>query len=145
MAFSSGGGGGGKPMADINTTPLVDVMLVLLIIFMITAPLMAHKVKFSVPIPSDKPNPNPVDPEVITLNVRSLGGNVVQYIWNDQQIDITAAVIRMRTESRKVPQPEFNIKSDDAAPYQTVAVALAAARREGFEKVTLNDLRASPL
>lgn len=144
MAFSSGGGAG-RPMADINTTPLVDVMLVLLIIFMITAPLMAHKVKFSVPVPSKELNPNPDKPEIITVNVRSLGGNVVQYVWNDQQIDVTAAVVRMRTESRKTPQPEFNIKSDDMVPYQTVAVLLAAARREGFEKVTLNDLRAQPL
>lgn len=145
MAFSSGSGGGGRPMADINTTPLVDVMLVLLIIFMITAPLMAHKTKFTVPIPSNQLNDNPVKPEIVTFHIRSLGGSAVLYQWNEDQIDITAALARMRVESLKKPQPEFNIKAEDAVPYQSVAEVLAAARLAGFEKLTFNDLRASPL
>lgn len=144
MAFSSGSSGG-RPMADINTTPLVDVMLVLLIIFMITAPLMAHKVKFSVPIPSNQLNDKPIKPEIITFHVKSLGGSAVQYQWNEDFIDITGALAKMRAESRKDPQPEFNIKAEDAVPYQAVAEVLAAARQAGFDKLTFNDLRASPL
>ena len=144
MSFSSGGGAG-RPMADINTTPLVDVMLVLLIIFMITAPLMAHKTKFSVPVPSKELNQNPIKPEVITFQVKSMGGSVVQFFWNEESIDMSGALARMRVESKKEPQPEFNIKAEDSVPYQSVAEVLATARHVGFTKLTFNDLRASPL
>src|SRR5678816_693121 len=81
MAMSSGGGGGtGGVMAEINVTPLVDVMLVLLIIFMITAPLMAHKVQIELPKAVAKPNTEP--PLTVTLSVKSTG----EIYWNDQPI-----------------------------------------------------------
>ena len=82
MAFSAGNSGGGA-MADINVTPLVDVMLVLLIIFMITAPMLTHRIKIDLPQPTNNPPPqveNPPDP--ITLSVRSSG----QFYWNDQLV-----------------------------------------------------------
>jgi biopolymer transport protein ExbD len=151
MAFSSGGGQG-KPMADINTTPLVDVMLVFLIIFMITAPLMAHKVNFNVPIPSKEQKPEDKDkPEPITVHVVSMGGNLTQLQVQEgsnpgvpvsSMVDLMA---RLKTESKRKPQPEFNIKADETVPYQNVAEVLAAAKREGFEKISFNDLRQTPL
>ena len=81
MAFSSGNSGG--PMADINVTPLVDVMLVLLIIFMITAPMLSHKIKIDLP----QPNPNVVNPEnppdPVRLQIRQDGS----LYWNDTPVD----------------------------------------------------------
>jgi len=150
MAFSTGSGGAGKPMADINTTPLVDVMLVLLIIFMITAPLMAHKVNFQVPIPSKTQKPEDAKKaEPITVHILSGGGTLVQMTIQEgvnpgAPIQMVELLPRMRADSSKDPQPEFNIKSDDAVPYQNVAEILAAAKQAGFTKVSFNDLRAQP-
>src|SRR5947199_3302270 len=100
MAFSSGGSGSG-PMADINVTPLVDVMLVLLIIFMITAPMLTHRIKIDLPQPTNNPPPqidNP--PEPITLSVRSNG----QFYWNDEAVSEEQLQQMMTVTSKKNPQ-----------------------------------------
>ena len=97
MAFSSGSGGG--VMAEINVTPLVDVMLVLLIIFMITAPLAAHKIKVELPIASlDRP-PDEVASQPITLTIKSTG----DLYWNDEPITETTMQAQLRVAAQRTP------------------------------------------
>ena len=105
MSFSTGGGGGA--MADINVTPLVDVMLVLLIIFMITAPILTHRIKIDLPQPIPNPPPqidNPPDP--IVLSVRTSG----QFYWNDEPLTEDGLQAQLRVASQKNPQPELQIQ-----------------------------------
>ena len=131
MAFSTGGSGSGA-MADINVTPLVDVMLVLLIIFMITAPMLTHRIKIDLPQPTQNPPPqidNPPDP--ITLSVRSNG----QYFWNDQAMGEEQVQQLMVVNAKKNPQPELQIQADKTAKYQLVASVLADAKNAGMTKI----------
>ena len=130
MAFSSGNESGG-PMAEINVTPLVDVMLVLLIIFMITAPLMSHKVKVELPKANlaEKPESKPVPP--ITLAVTQEGN----LFWNDQPISSGQLESRLSVEAQKVPQPSINVRGDRTTKYRTVADVVRIAQAQGMRKV----------
>ena len=130
MAFSSGNESGG-PMAEINVTPLVDVMLVLLIIFMITAPLMSHKVKVELPKATldVKPESKPVPP--ITLAVTQ-EGNI---FWNDQPLSTAQLESRLSVEAQKVPQPAINVRGDRTTKYRTVAEVVRIAQAQGMRKV----------
>ena len=131
MAFSSGSGGG--VMAEINVTPLVDVMLVLLIIFMITAPLAAHKIKIELPIASlDKP-PDEAANQPITLSIRDTG----ELYWNDEPITEEAlraqlAVIGVKPLDQ---QPELDIRAEKTTKYQLVATVMADAKNAGMGKI----------
>ena len=128
MAFSTGGGSG--PMADINVTPLVDVMLVLLIIFMITVPMLSHKIKIDLPQPTLNPPPdNP--PEPITLGVRLTG----QLYWNDEPITEAAMQAQLRVAAQRAPQPELQIRADRDTEYQIVASVMTDAKNAGMVKV----------
>jgi biopolymer transport protein ExbD len=130
MAFSSGSSGGA--MSDINVTPLVDVMLVLLIIFMITAPIMTHRIKIDLPQPTNNPPPqidNPPDP--IVLSVRTNG----QFFWNDEPLTEEGLQAQLRVASQKHPQPELQIQADKTAKYQAVATVMADAKNAGMEKI----------
>ena len=128
MAFTSGGGSG--PMADINVTPLVDVMLVLLIIFMITAPLLSHKIKIDLPQPTTQPRPeNP--PEPITLAVKVTG----EMYWNQEPITEAALQAQLLVTAQKNPQPELQISADKTAKYQQVATVMADAKNAGVIKI----------
>ena len=129
MAFSSGGGSG--PMADINVTPLVDVMLVLLIIFMITVPMLSHKIPIDLPQPTDKPPPPVAPPEPISLAVRATG----QLYWNDEPITGEALQAQLRVTAQKDPQPELDIKADKTTKYQDVATVMADAKNAGMTKI----------
>ena len=131
MAFSNNSSGGG-PMADINVTPLVDVMLVLLIIFMITAPLMSHKVKVDLPqaslneLPDNAP---PVPP--ITLAVTE-AGNI---FWNDEPVTKDLLESRLAIEAQKTPQAQINVRGDRTAKYRLVEEVVNTAQRQGMRKV----------
>ncbi len=130
MAFTTGGGSG--PMADINVTPLVDVMLVLLIIFMITMPLLSHKIQIDLPQPTPPPAvPPPPPPEPIKLAVQSNG----QLFWNDEPISEDALRAQLRVTAQKDPQPELDIKPDRTAKYQLVAIVMADAKNAGMIKI----------
>ncbi|MBN8885323.1 MAG: biopolymer transporter ExbD [Rudaea sp.] len=137
MAFSAGNSGGGA-MADINVTPLVDVMLVLLIIFMITAPMLTHRIKIDLPQPTNNPPPqveNPPDP--ITLSVRSSG----QFYWNDQLVSEEQLQQMLTVTSKKSPQPELQIQADKTAKYQLVATVMADAKNAGMTKIGFQPAR----
>jgi biopolymer transport protein ExbD len=134
MAFSSGNAHG-APMADINTTPLVDVMLVLLIIFMITAPLLAHKSMASLPVKATTLPPTP--PVTVTLSLRSQDGTSVQMYWDQDPTDIASVKAKLK-EIASVPkesQTTVKIDADDMVPYQQVAEVLAAGNDAGAEKI----------
>jgi len=137
MAFTTGGSGSGA-MADINVTPLVDVMLVLLIIFMITAPMLTHRVKIDLPQPSKDQTPPPTEPpEPIVLSVRT-GGS---YYWNDQAVSEEQLQQMLAVTSKKNPQPELQIQADKTAKYQFVATVLTDAKNAGMEKIGFQPAR----
>jgi biopolymer transport protein ExbD len=129
MAFSSNSSGGG-PMADINVTPLVDVMLVLLIIFMITAPLMTHKVVVKLPEASLSTKPEVKTPPV-TLAIKADGSR----FWNDAPVNATQLDQYMGVIVQKDPQPQVNIRADANTKYGTINDAVQTLRRAGVRKV----------
>jgi biopolymer transport protein ExbD len=131
MAFSTGGGSG--PMADINVTPLVDVMLVLLIIFMITVPMMSHKIKIDLPQPTTTPPPPNPPPEPIRLSVQSTGA----LFWNDTAITEEGLQAQLRILGVKPvdQQPELDIRAEKTTKYQNVATVMADAKNAGMLKI----------
>ncbi|GAB2666434.1 ExbD/TolR family protein [Arenimonas aestuarii] len=129
MAFSSNSGGGG-PMADINVTPLVDVMLVLLIIFMITAPLMSHKVKVELPQATLEEKPE-IDQPPITLAVTADG----KVYWNDEEVSADVLDARLAVLAQKTPQPQVDIRSDNITKYAVIHEVVTDVRRAGIRKV----------
>ena len=129
MAFSNSSGGGG-PMAEINVTPLVDVMLVLLIIFMITAPLMAHKVKIELPEATLETRPE--DPgRPITLALKEDG----EIYWNDERVQLAVLESQLAVEAQKKPQPRIDIRADKTTKYRLVAQVVKTAKDVGIAKV----------
>lgn len=128
MSMSTGGSGG--PMAEINVTPMVDVMLVLLIIFMITAPLMSHKIRIDLP----QANPNVQDvnpPDPIDLAIRENG----ELAWNDEPVTEAILQAQLRVAAQKNPQPELQIRADKLTEWQKIASVLAEAKSAGMVKL----------
>ena len=129
MAFSSGSGGGG-PMAEINVTPLVDVMLVLLIIFMITAPLLTHKIEIKLPEATlDEKTEDTSLP--ITLAIQASG----QVYWNDEPVNMVALESQLAVEAQKKPQPRVDIRADNTTKYRIIADVVKTAKNVGIAKV----------
>ncbi len=129
MAFSAGGSGGGV-MAEINVTPLVDVMLVLLIIFMITAPLMSHKIRIDLP----QANPNVVEkpqPEPLDLAIKENG----DLFLNDEPVTDAILQSQLRVAAQKSPQPELQIRADKPTQWQKIATVMAEAKSVGMVKL----------
>ncbi len=129
MAFSTGNGGGG-PMAEINVTPLVDVMLVLLIIFMITAPLMAHKVKIELPEAALEHKPEDAG-KPITLAVKANG----DLFWNDEPVTRSVFEQRIALEALKEPQPQLDIRADKTTRYKVISELMKTAKTSGMKKI----------
>ncbi len=132
MAFSGLGGGAAPhsaPMAEINTTPLVDVMLVLLIIFMITAPLLAHKIKIDLPQASTVLLEEKPDTIVIAL----LPDGTM--FLNDARIDRVTLQRRLGAEAQRKPQPELHLHVDRTTQFQVLATIMADAQNAGMVKV----------
>jgi len=118
-----------QPMAEINVTPLVDVMLVLLVIFIITAPLLARALKLDLPR-ADAP-PAMVQPQTIQLSIDAAGG----LRWNAEPVDGDQLVARLAAAAREMPQPELHLGADKAARYEHVATVLAAAQKAGLKQI----------
>ncbi|MEH6418273.1 ExbD/TolR family protein [Pseudomonas sp. CGJS7] len=130
MAFSTGNDNG--PMATINVTPLVDVMLVLLIIFMITAPLMTHKVEIKLPEATlAKVEPDATKTPPITLAIQESGS----IYWNDEPVTLDQLESRLSVEAQKTPQPQINVRGDRTTKYKVVNTVVTLAQRQGMRKV----------
>ena len=123
------GGGEDEPMMDINMTPLIDVMLVLLIMFIITIPVMTHAVKLDMPRASNAPSQ--VQPVVINLEI-DFDGTV---LWNGTPVEVEALEGYFRREAANDPQPELHIRPSKRAKYDVVARVLASAQRNGMRKI----------
>ena len=119
----------GAPMADINVTPMVDVMLVLLVIFIITAPLFTHAVKLDLPAAQSAPAPE--KPETVTLSIDPAGA----IFWNDAPVTQADLSARMAAAAQKQPQPELQLRADKATRYEVIAQVMAAAQSNGLTKL----------
>ena len=130
MAFGGfNRGGESAPMAEINMIPLIDVMLVLLVIFIITAPLFTHSVKIDLPKASS--NPNLTKPDNIQLAVQADGS----IFWNGEHVELATMTARMTDAAKLKPQPELHIRADAATQYQKVATVMSAAARAGLTRI----------
>ena len=116
-------------MNEINMTPLVDVMLVLLIIFIITVPVMQHSVNIDLPRATSQP-PD-IKPETLRLSVDA-GGS---YFINDVKIADDELTPRLKAAAAQSPQPELHIRGDKSVRYERVAQAMAAAQQAGLRKI----------
>ena len=131
MSFSTGSESG-APMSEINVTPLVDVMLVLLIIFMITAPLMSHKIKVELPEANLDHRDETVPPAPpITVTVTKNG----ELYWNDQPVTKSLLESQLSVEAQKTPQPAVNIRGDETTKYRTISEVVNTAQAQGIRKV----------
>ena len=116
-------------MSEINMVPFIDVMLVLLVIFIITVPVMKHSVQVDLPRAANQPEE--VKPETIRLSVTADG----RYFWNGQEVGETELSSMMQAEAAKEPQPDLHIRGDREVRYERVAVAMASAQRAGLRKI----------
>jgi len=122
----------GSTFCDINTTPLIDVMLVLLVTLIVTLPVMTHAVKLDMPNVSNPPPPPLTPPEVIELEI-DFDGTVV---WNGSPVtSLSQLEGYFHAERDKEPQPEIHLRPDRRAKYEIVAKVLAAAQRNHMKKI----------
>lgn len=129
MAFDSSFDDADEVMSEINMTPLVDVMLVLLVIFILTVPVLTHAVKIDLPQAS-----NPVNrtlPQTVQLSVTATGA----VHWNEEAVDEATLRHKLAAASASVPQPEFHVRGDRAVPYEHVIRVMAAAQHAGIQKL----------
>ena len=129
MAFGGKLDDDNEMMSEINMTPLVDVMLVLLIIFIITVPVLTHSVQLDLPRAPNKENV--VKPKTVTISITADG----QVYWDKTVVDETALTERLKQLSQQDPQPEIQIHGDRKAEYDHVIKAMAAAQRAGIMKL----------
>lgn len=114
---------------EINTTPLVDVMLVLLIIFIMTIPVMNHAVKIDLPRATNQPDQ--VKPESISLSIDAAG----KVYWNDEIVDRNALQLKIAAAAKKEPQPELHLRAERTTEYEKIAQVMAAAQSGGLGKI----------
>ena len=130
MAFGGFNQQGGTPqMSEINMVPLIDVMLVLLIVFMITAPLLTHSVQIDLPKASSQATNQ--KPDTVTL---AMDGDGALY-WNDQPVERSEIPARLREAAQQEPQPELRLRADRETRYQVLAEVMAEARNAGIAKM----------
>lgn len=118
-----------SPMADMNVVPLVDVMLVLLVIFIVTAPLLTHAVKIDLPKASS--SVNITKPEHIEFGIRESG----ELFWSGEPVTLEDLPQRFAAEAAKQPQPEVHIRADRHAYYEKVAQVMALAAKAGLSRI----------
>lgn len=126
-------------MAEINMVPFIDVMLVLLIIFIITVPVINHAIQ--VDLPKASIQPLDVKPVHVRLSIDEQGA----YFWDDQAVSDTQLDERLRAAALQQPQPALHIRADQSVRYERVALALASAQRLGLSKIGfVTDPKAGP-
>ncbi len=121
--------GHAAPMSEINTTPLVDVMLVLLIIFIVTAPLMTQAIR--VDLPQTAATASEEKPEKVTLALDAAG----TLYWDNAPLDEAELPARLAEASRRHPQPELQLRADRDTRYQKIAEVMGQAREAGIERL----------
>jgi biopolymer transport protein ExbD len=121
----------GEPMMDINTTPLIDVMLVLLIMFIITIPIQSHAVKLDLPVNQPNSNPPPIDPvkNVVTINAQD------EILWNGAPVTQPQLRTFLDTTQQMSPVPELHLQPDATARYEVVDEVLAVTKRAKVQKM----------
>jgi biopolymer transport protein ExbD len=130
MAFTTGGGGGA--MADINVTPLVDVMLVLLIIFLVTAPMLTREIEIDLPQQSNKQPEEVVDPPMpIRLRIDADGG----LFWDNSPMPKAALLPSLRVEASRDPQPLLEIEANQEVQYHVLTEVLSTAKNADMKKI----------
>jgi biopolymer transport protein ExbD len=117
------------PMAEMNVVPLVDVMLVLLVIFIVTAPLLTHAVKIDLPKASS--SANVTKPEHIEFGIRESG----ELFWNGEAVPLAALASRFAAEAQRQPQPELHLRADRNARYESVAQVMSLAAKAGLLRI----------
>jgi len=117
------------PMADINVTPMVDVMLVLLVIFIITAPLFTHAIKLD--LPSAQSAAAPQKPETISLSIDGEG----RIFWNNDPVGQQDLGARLAQAAQQNPQPELQLRADKSTRYEIIAQVMSAAQTNGMTKI----------
>jgi biopolymer transport protein ExbD len=130
MSMSSGGNSGG-PMSEINVTPLVDVMLVLLIIFMITAPLMSHTVTIDLPTANPKAKEDVMKTPPLDLAIKQDGS----LYFNDHAITAAELKAQFLVNAQKLPQPELQIRADKSTEFKIVKKVISDAKDSGMVHV----------
>jgi biopolymer transport protein ExbD len=131
MAMNVSSGGGGEPMCDVNTTPLIDVMLVLLVMLILTLPVQTHGIKLEMPPPSNQPVT--IEPERINIEIDPDGTVVVN--GSAMAGGIPQLEEFFTQESTKEPQPEIHMRPSGLALYDVVANVMAAAQRAGMVRM----------
>ena len=130
MAFGSfDRSGASAPMAEINMIPLIDVMLVLLVIFIITAPLLTHAVKIDLPKASSQPNLTRPEHIQVSIDAQS------EVFWNGEKLDRAGIRARLASSAVQKPQPELHLRADKATPYQAVAEVMGDAAKAGITRI----------
>jgi biopolymer transport protein ExbD len=130
MAMSVGQDDNDEVISSINTTPLVDVMLVLLIIFLITIPVVTHTVP--VQLPKETIQPLQTTPKSITIAVNRDG----DFFWDEKQVDAPALLTRLKDVSVMTPQPEVHVRGDQNTRYEFIGRVITACERAGIAKVS---------
>jgi biopolymer transport protein ExbD len=130
MAFASmDGGDDNEPLAEINMVPLIDVMLVLLIIFMVTAPLLTHAVK--VDLPKAASSVNQTRSDNVQLAITADG----RLLWNGEEVAAEGFGERLKAAAMQQPQPELHIHAERATPYERVAQVMSKAAENGLLRI----------
>lgn len=117
------------PMAEINVTPMVDVMLVLLVIFILAAPMFTHALQLD--LPTAKSNPSPEKPQTVSISIDAAG----KIYWQDQPVSLDGLKQRMVVAARREPQPEVQLRADKATRYEMIAEVMSAAQVNGLTKI----------
>ncbi|MQA22962.1 MULTISPECIES: ExbD/TolR family protein [Rugamonas] len=117
------------PMADINVTPMVDVMLVLLVIFILSAPMFTNSVKLD--LPKAQAQANPQQPATVTLSIDGAG----KIFWNNDPVEQSVLEARLVEAAKLEPQPELQLRADKDTRYEVVAQVMAAAQSNGLTKL----------
>jgi len=130
MAFGSfGASRNNAPMAEINVVPMVDIMLVLLVIFIITAPLLSHAVKIDLPQASSTPNTLEADNIQFAIDAAGL------MYWNGEAVAMPELIQRLKIAGQQQPSPELHLRIDRDARYQQIAEVMSEAGKAGVSKV----------
>ena len=130
MAFASmGGESDGEPNAEINMVPFIDVMLVLLVIFIVTAPLLTHSVKLELPRASSTIDQSPEKPLRVSIDAAGKAW------WEGQALDLEGLSARVAVEAQRRPVPELQIRADRSTPYEHVAQVMSIAAKGGLTRI----------